>query len=253
LAAEAESRQFEGWDFAYLEGRLTEELCPWDYRAIVAELLLNTESLLDLGTGGGELLASLRPLPHLTLATEGYRPNLPVAKRTLNPLGVQVVETYCDDNERLPQRGALPFRDDSIGLVIDRHESFIAKEVSRVLEPFGCFVTQQVGGENYPELNSALGVAEAPTRPGWNLREAVRQIEDAGLVVSDSREARLEAWFSDVGTVIYYLRAVPWQIPNFSVEKYRAKLRELDQTIRQDGRFRVTFPRFLVQATKRRS
>jgi hypothetical protein len=36
-------------------------------------------SLLDMGTGGGELLASMAPLPDVW-ATEGYPPNVPIAR-----------------------------------------------------------------------------------------------------------------------------------------------------------------------------
>ena len=108
---------------------------------------------------------------------------------------------------------------------IDRHESFIAVEISRILKPSGRFITQQVGGTitRPDELNTAVGVAESPTTTGmarWDLKEAVRQVEDAGLVVTDAREAGLEAWFFDIGAVVYYLKAVPWQIPDFSVEKF---------------------------------
>ena len=223
---------------------------PWDYSKIVTELLPAVDSLLDIGTGGGELLASLRPLPMRTFATEGYPRNLRLAKHRLQPLGIEIVETFCDDNSRMPQRGALPFRDSSIDLVIDRHESFIATEIFRILNPSGRFVTQQVGGANYPELNTALGVGESATWTKWDLQEAVEQIEGAGFSVTDSHQARLEARFLDVGAVVYYLKAVPWQIPGFSTKKYYGSLRELDQVIRRDGSFRVTFPSFLVQAVK---
>ena len=250
LVAEAESRRFQGWDFAYLEGRLVEERTPWDYRAIISELLSGMGSLVDLGTGGGEPLSSLRPLPRMTCATEGYRPNVQVANRRLRPLGIEVVETYCDDNIMTPQRGALPFRGGSVDLVTCRHESFIAAEIFRVLRPSGRFVTQQVGANNYPELNAALGLEAHPAQGGWGLREAVSQHEDAGLEVTDSREARLEARFMDVGAVVYYLKAVPWQVPDFTARDYSGRLRELDRTIRKNGPLRATFPRFLLQAKK---
>lgn len=72
--------------------------------------------MIDLGTGGGELLSHLAPLPPVTCATEGYVPNVPVAAKRLSALGVEVIQTYCDDNDTVPQRGSLPFRDSSIDL-----------------------------------------------------------------------------------------------------------------------------------------
>jgi hypothetical protein len=47
-------------------------------------------TLLDLDTGGGELLAASAPLPRRTIATEGWAPNVPVARDRLSPLGVEV-------------------------------------------------------------------------------------------------------------------------------------------------------------------
>lgn len=166
LVAEADSRAFEGWDFSFLRERLVENATPWDYRAIVTKLLIQVHSLVDLGTGGGELLSSLSPLPKMTLVTEGYPPNVSMAKRRLRPLDIEIIETFCDDNSAQTRRGALPFRDGPIDLVIDRHESFIADEVFRVLKPSGSFVTQQVGTANYPELNLALGVSQYDTSMG---------------------------------------------------------------------------------------
>ena len=250
LVNEAESQSFVGWDFSFIQDRLVRDRVPWDYRTIITELLAKVNSVVDIGTGGGELLASLGPLPRRSFAIEGYPPNAPVALRRLKPLGVEVIEAYSDDNNVVPQGGGLPLRDLSVDLVIDRHESFIASEVFRVLKPLGRFVTQQVGGDNFPELNSMLGAEDHQAQNRWNLADAVRQIEEAGLKVIDTRKARLEALFVDVGAVVYYLKAVPWQIPGFSLERYRDRLLELDRTIRESGPFKVTFPRFLVQALK---
>ena len=158
--------------------------------------------------------------------------------------------TFCDDNTTSPQRGALPFKDGSMDLVIDRHESFIPAEVSRVLKPSGHFITEQVGGVNYPELNATLSADASTTWAGWGLDEALRQVHDAGLVVTDSQQVRLEARFYDIGAIVYYLRAVPWQVPKFSVNRYYDRLRELDRIIRRDGELRVTFSQFLVHAIK---
>ena len=85
-----ETEPFEGWDFSHLQGRMHEDQLSWDYTSIVREALPGAASLLDMGTGGGEFLSSLEPLPPNTHATEGYAPNVPVARARLEPLGIQV-------------------------------------------------------------------------------------------------------------------------------------------------------------------
>ncbi|TWM62046.1 hypothetical protein CHCC14814_3869 [Bacillus paralicheniformis] len=51
-----------------------------------------------MGTGGGEFLSKLGPLPSSAYATECYFPNVPVAKERLTPLEVQVVQIDNDED-----------------------------------------------------------------------------------------------------------------------------------------------------------
>src|SRR4029434_2934580 len=90
LIAEAEAQQMSGWDWSCVEGRYIEAEPRWNYREQARAYLQPNMSLLDMGTGGGELLASMAPLPNDTWATEGYPPNLAVARATLPPFGVTV-------------------------------------------------------------------------------------------------------------------------------------------------------------------
>jgi 2-polyprenyl-3-methyl-5-hydroxy-6-metoxy-1,4-benzoquinol methylase len=79
------NQKFEGWDFSYIEstGRMREFPSSWNYRNKVQIRLPGSSSMLDMGTGGGEFLSSLSPLPANTCATEGYEPNIPVARNRL--------------------------------------------------------------------------------------------------------------------------------------------------------------------------
>lgn len=160
LVAEAEAVTLEGWDFSFLEGRVEVAPEPWDYRTRVGELASTVGSLLDIGTGGGEFVASLDRRPQLTVATEAWMPNVPVAATRLEALGVHVVaDEGAPDNVAQGHdttRGRLAFRDESFDAVINRHTSFVAREVARVLANRGTFITQQVGGLNEIELNDAL-------------------------------------------------------------------------------------------------
>jgi len=96
-----EERHREGWDFSYLEGRLTEEEPPWDFDTSCRAALREAEHVLDLGTGGGERLLSLADdLPADVVATEGWEPNVPIAEARLAPRGIPV----CGTTRRCPTR-----------------------------------------------------------------------------------------------------------------------------------------------------
>ena len=98
---------FSGWDFSPIETRWRRGSPPWDYAGLLREKIRVVSSMVDLGTGGGEFLASLAPLPRVTYATEGYLVNLPIASRRLTPMGVSVLPIGLDLHIPLPgqQRG----------------------------------------------------------------------------------------------------------------------------------------------------
>ena len=47
-----------------------------------------------------------------------------------------------------------------------------------------------------------------------------------------------------------YLKAIPWQIPNFTIETFEPQLRSIDQKIQHTGPFITKAHRFLVIARK---
>ncbi len=126
LLAEAVAAPFSGWDFSWLEGRRVEEGADdWDYEERARKLIQTVASLLDVGTGGGERLSQLGPFPPRAIATEAYGPNVPVATRRLQPLGITIVQTHPGVHDtRGPQPDGsfperrLPFPDASFELVL---------------------------------------------------------------------------------------------------------------------------------------
>ena len=242
LIQDAQAAEFAGWDFSWLDGRWIEGPIPWDYRELVMAQFAGVQSLLDLGTGGGELLASMAPLPPDTRATENYPPNGPIARKRLEPLGVTVVTGVPDD--------ALPFPDATFDLVIDRHESFDPAEVFRIVKPGGRFVTQQVGGQDNLRLNELLQDEVAFEFADWGPAAAISGLEAAGFQVADLKEAALETRVADIGAVVYYLRAIPWQIEGFTVEGYRDRLLALHEMMQREGGLTLHSHRFLIEAVK---
>jgi SAM-dependent methyltransferase len=242
LMNEAWQHEFAGWDFNFIHGRFVENPPSWDYRAIVMERIQSAHALLDLDTGGGEFLSSLQPLPPGTCATEGYPPNVAIATARLEPLGVKVSNTHAAIS--------LPFEDGAFDLVINRHGGILASEIARVLKPGGRFVAQQVGDRNCIRLNEALQNVPDFTFSQWTLDRAVKQLVTGGLRVLEKKEEFPKAEFNDIGAVVYYLKAISWQVSDFSIDKYYDRLAEIHQSILEKGAFVVEEHRFLIEAQK---
>ncbi|MEW9548207.1 class I SAM-dependent methyltransferase [Nonomuraea sp. NPDC050783] len=237
LIREAAATPFEGWDFDVLQGRMTAREClPWSYAGLVRDRLAGVGSLLDLGTGGGEFLASLAPLPPRAVATERYPPNVPVARRRLEPLGVEVVGG-----------GTASLPGGAFELIVDRHEAYDPREVRRLLAPGGTFVTQQVCGRDLEEVNRALGGPPHGSRD-WSLATAVAGLAAAGLKVTWRAEAAFPVVFHDVGALVLFLRVVPWQVPGFDAAARDARLRALHADMERGLPLRATARRFVVVA-----
>jgi len=245
LIDDAVRTPFQGWDFSYLKGRITESALPWDYATRARERMRVAQSMLDMGTGGGEFLSSLAPLPPSTSATEGYAPNVILARQRLEPLGVKVFDMTGDQENR-----QLPFPAEHFDLVINRHEAYVGKEVWRILRPRGCFLTQQCGGRDPLSVVEYLKGAVQPT--DWTVATASKELDEAGFRIADQRESYAEYCFLDIGAVVYYLRAIPWLVEDFSVDTYRDRLFAMHTHIQKQGGLRVQEHRFLIEAVKLR-
>lgn len=219
--AEAD-RPVEGWDFSHLAGRMDEDEPPWDFDAMSREALAGARHALDMGTGGGEqLLWFADVLPEDVVATEGWPPNLPVAREALQPRGIEVVEH--DPEATDPAARRMPFDDGRFDLVLNRHEAFVADEIARVLAPGGVFLTQQVGGDDSHELHHLLG--GHASHPADLLDRLVEQTRAAGLTVEQEQQWRGHYRFHDVAALVAYLTLVPWDAPDdFTVDGYADSL-----------------------------
>lgn len=201
-----------GWDFSRFGDRLRGDEPPWSYVSLTREALHDATSVLDVGTGGGEVLLSLADaLPDDTVATEGWAPNLPVARRALTPRGIDVVAYDA------VRDAVMPFPDARFDLVLDRHEAYDAGEAARVLRPGGTFLTQQVDGRDLADLSDLLG--GGPTAyPQVTLDRFRAEAEDAGLGVDLAEDWSGELRIADVDTLVGYLAMTPWTVEGFTVE-----------------------------------
>ena len=248
LLAEAAAVPIGGWDFSWLGSRMQSEPPPWDYDTLVCAHADGSLDLLDLGTGGGELLASLPCRPARVVATEGYEPNFPLASARLEPLGVALVRAVApDDVDQEPgaTEPRLPFDDQSFSLVVSRHESYLPAEIARVLRVAGVFLTQQVGERNEDDVHVLLG-RRPPPPSGWTAEFAKRQLEATGLDVTRAEAAQVVTTFTDVGALAWWLRMIAFSVP-FSLEREHARLVQLHES---GTPLVIRERRFLVEARK---
>jgi SAM-dependent methyltransferase len=244
LVAEADAVSVAGWDFSWLDGRASEQRPSWGYQRLMGERLGRASAALDIQTGGGEVLAGAPSFPPVMAATESWPPNLAKASALLHPRGAVVVA----DADEPP----LPFADEVFDLVTSRHPvTAWWREIARVLRPGGRYFSQHVGPASGIEVYEFFLGPQPDPDGGPRHPDAARAgATDAGLDVVDLRYERLRMEFRDIGAVVYFLRKVIWMVPDFTVERYRDRLRDLHELIATEGPFVAHSTRYLIEARK---
>jgi len=238
-----EEQPFLGWDFSYLEGRMIEEQPDWSYPARAAELMRQVSSVLDLDTGGGERFLKLRPSwPPNVVATEHYPPNFRLATERLTAFGAKVIDVQLSDID------LMPFRESEFALILNRHGSFNPDEIARVLTPGGTFLTQQVHGLWAADLLSAFDAK--PPWPDATAEKYLPRLKAAGLKIVDCQDWSGKLMFTDVGAIVYYLKAVPWLVPEFSVESHAKYLFNLQEQLQSKQSLTFSARKYLIEARK---
>lgn len=240
---EERAAHIRGWDFSHIRGRYeVEDGLPWDYGELVRSYLKSGFDILDCDTGGGEFLLSLNHPFGKTAATEGYPPNVRLCEEKLLPLGINF--------KPCANPSALPFESESFDMIINRHGSFDAAEVFRLLRGKGLFITQQVGSENDRDLvGMVLPETEKPF-PQMYLARQRAVFEDAGFKIVQAQEAYRPVRFYDIGAFVWFARVIEWEFPGFSVDKCFERLLKMQDIIDREGKLEGTIHRYLIVAEK---
>jgi len=154
--------------------------------------------------------------------------------------GVKVVMVPLTDDD------PLPFAEGEFDLVLNRHSGFNSNEVARVLAKGGAFLTQQVHGLWADDLLAAFDAT--PQWPTSTPDKYAPELEAAGLTVLDMREWAGQLAFTDVGAIVYYLKAVPWLVPGFSVETHLSYLLKLHDKQEKGQALAFAARKYLIEA-----
>jgi SAM-dependent methyltransferase len=195
-----------------------------------------------MGTGGGEFLLTLKHPYSNTFVTESYLPNVELCKKKLGSLGINVRQVIDDSD--------LPFENESIDIIINRHESYDAREVFRVLKRNGIFITQQVGAMNNLEFSNSLLDDNRIKNLDHTLEVQIRNAKDAGFEILEKEEYFPFLKFFDVGALVYFAKIIEWEFPGFSVERCFEKLLEMNSLTELNGFVESVEHRVLIVAQK---
>jgi SAM-dependent methyltransferase len=237
-----ESQPLHGWDFSHLKGRMSSDPVPWDYEALVRSYLRKDTTLLDMGTGGGEFLLTLGHPHALTSVTESYPPNVELCQNRLGPLGITVYAIPDDALADVPTK--------AFDVVINRHESYDERAVHRILKDGGYFITQQVGARNNRDLALVFEPESSPPYPEMTRDICVTRLQEQGFLIHQQHEAFPRSRFFDLGALVYFAKALPWEFPEFSVDRHWDTLRTLEEKRRDRGWITSTEHRILIVAQK---
>lgn len=242
--AEEKVAHIQGWDFSHINDRYTEEDdLPWDLNDVIRKYLKENMFLLDMETGGGEFLLSLKHPFEKTSATEGYKPNVDYCKKVLLPLGINFKEANGED--------ILPFEDNFFEVITNRHGSYNVSELKRSLKAEGIFITQQVGAENDRELVGLLQPEnETLSFPQQYLEIKAQELIDNGFEILESAEIFLPIKFYDVGALVWFARIIEWEFPGFSVATHLENLYKAQTILETKGVIEGRIHRFYIVAKK---
>jgi len=232
-----------GWDFSHIEGRYREYPLMWDYGNIIRKYLESTDRLLDIDTGGGEFLDSLGHPQRYTYATEGYAPNVRLCRNKYADTDLHFFE--MNDYRHMP------FEDESFDTVINRHGTYDASEIYRILKKGGIFITQQVGENNDRELVELLLPDCEKRFCGHNLENQARIFEECGFEILEKDEAFVPIEFYDTGALVWFAKIIEWEFVGFSVERCFDALLSVEKMIEKEGKAVCSAHRFYLVAEKK--
>ena len=212
---------------------------PWSYEERAGELLTNARSVLDMGTGGGELFSEIcAGYAGLAVATEAWSGNIRVAADRLAQTGIPVVHASGPE---------LPFAVGSFDLVLNRHEELDPADLAGVVAPGDRVLTQQVGRTNYQELGTFF---PRMTDFGHLFELYQEGFRGSGLTIVRAQEHESQEAYRSLSDIVYLLTVAPWTVPDFDVEKDLDALLDLERGLLRRDQIVLTHSRFIIEARK---
>ena len=204
----------EGWDFSKIN--FTREAVPWKYSDIVQNYLRPTSYVIDIGTGGGERFIEFSSFFKKGVGIDFDSDMIEKAKENKHAYLEDKISFLIMSTEKLE------FPKNTFDIVLNRHSPLYPKEIIKVLKPAGFFITEQVGPKNTENICNIFGCGvggEYEIDPEQNIDKIINFFKNNGCKIIDYKEYNVKYWFSDIESLIFWLKGIP--IPeDFNIEKY---------------------------------
>jgi len=232
----------DGWDFSRM--KTERESVPWDYLEVASRYIKPADSVLDVGTGGGEKLLSLAR--HFATAV-GVDPDPDM-------IGAARSNGAACSNVTFAEMGAeaLLFPEGSFDVVLTRHAPVRVPEVVRVLRSGGYFVTQSVGANNMANIQMAFGTGSG-TQYDEDERSRMNEFTRLACRVVATGAYDVRYWVKDVASLVFWFKAIAGanEVPaDFSIEHHWRVINQIIAESATPHGFRTNEHRTLLVAQK---
>jgi len=211
-----------GWDFSRM--RTERAPVPWDYMEIVPRYLKPQDTVLDIGTGGGErLLAFARSFGQGV----GIDPDAEMIRTARENGTARPNVTFGEMSAE-----SLAFPDGTFDVVLTRHAPIVVPEVVRVLKPGGYFLTQGVGARNMANIREAFGTGSG-VQYDHDYRAGIEEFTRLGCRIVATGTYDVRYWVKDIPSLIFWFRAIAGanEVPEgFTIERDWETVRQIIAT-----------------------
>lgn len=233
-----------GWDFSQIDSRMKSYGKKWNFTRILRDYVNKKTVLLDLGTGGGEMLLGIAPFVKKAYGIDHSESMVKTAKNNLRKSLLKDVEFKFADTKKIP------FLDKSFDVVSCRHAPFYVKEVFRVMKPGGIFITQQVGEKDKQNIKKIFGRGQSfGEKAGTLMNHYVKELKYSGFKIIRRGIYNATEYYANMEDMIFLLRNTPI-IPDFDTKNDEKNLRKLEKKYGSKKGIKTNSYRFIIIAEK---
>jgi SAM-dependent methyltransferase len=231
-----------GWDFSHMATE--QETAPWDFLEVVSRYLRPGDSVLDIGTGGGERLLSLARQFHTAIGVDP------------DPAMVHIAREHGRQFSHVSflSMGAeqLDLDDSLFDVVLTRHAPTYVPELHRVTKPSGLFICQGIGGRNMGNIREAFETGSG-SRYEEDGRTVIADLAARGWHILATASYDVRYWVKDLPSLMFWFKAIAGanEVPaDFSVPRHADVINSLIAQFASDRGLETNEHRTLLIARK---